>query len=261
VEDGPTAGSGEPSGPRTPRAVPPPAGPPSRRLGAALGASSSPLPPLTLSPSPQADVAPFECPCDGAAYDCRTHVPVRAPCECRRLVCRACVGKPPANWLPPTAAAVGQASASPSSVGGPGTDSPGRASAPSASRHRGVGGGAGGDGATAPPCALCGLAQGEGASASSGSSGDQAAVDPGVLLSLLRRMPQGSRCVRVCCVGVCKFVVACYLGALVGPSRPPLWSTHRTHWRPMPSMLNAPHTSLSVLFLPAAHPFWTLLIT
>lgn len=233
MEDGPTAGSGEPSGPRTPRAVPPPAGPPSRR--AALGASSSPLPPLTLSPSPQADVAPFECPCHGAAYDCHTHVPVRAPCECRRLVCRACVGKPPANWLPPTAAAVGQASASPSSVGGPGTDSPGRASAPSASRHRGVGGGAGGDGAAAAPCALCGLAQGEGATGSvySESSGGQAAVDPGVLLSLLRRMPQGSRCVRVCAVCVCVCAARYLLLSLCPrwPLAPSFVVDTRTHWR------------------------------
>ncbi len=34
----------------------------------------------------------FECPCGGCLYDLQKRSPYRAPCACRRLVCRKCSG-------------------------------------------------------------------------------------------------------------------------------------------------------------------------
>ena len=43
-------------------------------------------------PAADPDPVPFECPCGSCEYDCQKRAPVRASCNCKRLLCRKCVG-------------------------------------------------------------------------------------------------------------------------------------------------------------------------
>ena len=57
------------------------------------GSSESPVAKRTrLVPAADHDPVPFECPCGSCEYDCQKRAPVRAGCDCKRLLCRKCAG-------------------------------------------------------------------------------------------------------------------------------------------------------------------------